>query len=427
MRSGKLKVLVSAFATSPNRGSEYAVGWEYIKAIAGQHNIWAITAESEREAIETYLYNHPGEMQNVSFHFIPWREPTLTGLKLHVIRGNLYATWQKQCYALARVLDAEVDFDIVHHLNGTGFREPGYLWRLGKPFVWGPLGGLQYFPLRFLRAVPAATALFLLAKNLTTVWMMHIARRPRMAAMASAGMIAATKHTAGMIRRLWKKPSVVISEVLLETDAERRLARRKKDEPLRIIWCGRIDPLKALHLLLTALARLERTVQWELTIIGGGVLEGQCQEMAIRFGIAEHCRFLGHQPREKVLEIMRTGHVFVHTSLYELTGTVTVEAMNAGLPLVCLDHLGIKDVVKNDCGLLVHAKNVKEVVAGFTDALRRLWMDEESRYRMALAAQSASRRFSPEIMLRALLPIYADASNRDRQRRNESINRPAKR
>jgi hypothetical protein len=26
-------------------------------------------------------------------------------------------------------------------LNMIGYREPGYLWKLNVPFVWGPMGG----------------------------------------------------------------------------------------------------------------------------------------------------------------------------------------------------------------------------------------------------------------------------------------------
>ena len=32
----------------------------------------------------------------------------------------------------------------------VGYREPGYLWKIEKPFVWGPIGGLENSPWRFL-------------------------------------------------------------------------------------------------------------------------------------------------------------------------------------------------------------------------------------------------------------------------------------
>ena len=86
---------------------------------------------------------------------------------------------------LARELDARIDFDVVHQVTGTGFREPGHLWKLGKPFVWGPIGGLQFFPLRLFNAVPFGSRLFFVLKGLSTLWSMYVSSRPRRAAAAA--------------------------------------------------------------------------------------------------------------------------------------------------------------------------------------------------------------------------------------------------
>jgi hypothetical protein len=63
-----------------------------------------------------------------------------------------YAAWQRAAYRDAIALHEREPFDLVHHLNITGYREPGYLWRMPVPFVWGPVGGAAdippaYFPL----------------------------------------------------------------------------------------------------------------------------------------------------------------------------------------------------------------------------------------------------------------------------------------
>ena len=42
------------------------------------------------------------------------------------------------------------NFDLVHQVNFMTFREPGYLWTLDAPFVWGPWGGGAELPLAFL-------------------------------------------------------------------------------------------------------------------------------------------------------------------------------------------------------------------------------------------------------------------------------------
>jgi hypothetical protein len=54
-----MKVLVSAYACEPGKGSEPAVGWNWIVQIARFHEVWAITRSSNRRAIEMSLAGKP--------------------------------------------------------------------------------------------------------------------------------------------------------------------------------------------------------------------------------------------------------------------------------------------------------------------------------------------------------------------------------
>lgn len=403
-----LKILVSAFAVSPKRGSEYAVGWEWITHIAQKHWVWVITHQESRPEIEQYVRDHRDEMEKVFFHFLPFRENQYPTPLRQIVYRSRYICWQKSCYRLAQRLDKDVSFDIVHHVNGTGFREPGFLWKLGKPFVWGPMGGLQYFPLRFLPLLPFGAGLFVTTKNLTTAWMMHCSRRPRDAAQSSGSIIAATRNTAIMVKKLWAKESTVLSEVTPPSIEQLRPPHRAPGAPLRIVWCGRIDPYKALPLLILALSELRNAqLSFELTVIGTGVQERYCIELANRCGISGSCKFLGRLSRTDALKLMRHGHVFVHTSLYELTGTVIVEALQVGMPLIGLDHCGFSDVVDDSCGIKISARRPAQAVHGIAAALKRTWEDEAGRYSMALKAQEMARRLSWPNKLMLLDSVYS--------------------
>jgi hypothetical protein len=48
MSSKKLKVLVSAYACEPNRGSEPEVGWQWIQQLARFYEVWIITRANNR-------------------------------------------------------------------------------------------------------------------------------------------------------------------------------------------------------------------------------------------------------------------------------------------------------------------------------------------------------------------------------------------
>ena len=47
-----------------------------------------------------------------------------------------------------------------------------------------------------------------------------------------------------------------------------------------------------------------------------------------------------------------------------------LEALAAGVPVVCLDHQGVHDVVTDDCGVKIPVTTPREVIAGLSDSHR---------------------------------------------------------
>ena len=53
--SKKLKILISAYACEPDKGSEPGVGWNWAKQISRFHEVWVITRKNNRPSIEKEL------------------------------------------------------------------------------------------------------------------------------------------------------------------------------------------------------------------------------------------------------------------------------------------------------------------------------------------------------------------------------------
>lgn len=67
----RLKILISAYAASPYQGSEFSVGWGFVAALAGDHDLWVIVEEEKcRADLERHLSEHPEFPQSVHFFFI---------------------------------------------------------------------------------------------------------------------------------------------------------------------------------------------------------------------------------------------------------------------------------------------------------------------------------------------------------------------
>jgi glycosyltransferase involved in cell wall biosynthesis len=404
----RLKILISAYACSPMRGSEPGVGWGFISALAHHHDLWVIVEEKKfRAEIEQYLVEHSSLSASIHFFFIPKKRNRILRKIWPPSYYKYYRVWHEEALKLAVKLHRDVQFDLAHQLTMVGFREPGYLWKLGIPFVWGPVGGMGLFPWRFLAKAGIYGAVYYICYNLVNLWQMRFSSRPKLASRAArGGLICATSENRDCAIKHWHSQSTIMCEVGLPHMPNREVRKRSEIEPFRIIWSGIHAHRKALNLGLEALAFLPSHVCWELHILGEGQRTVAWQRVAERLGIADHCCFHGWQPRAKALEIMKQAHAMLITSLRDLTSTVTVEALALGLPIVCLNHCGFSDAVTAKCGIRIPISSPSRVVAGLAEALERLAIDEAFRQSLAEAALERAKDFAWDKKLELLETIY---------------------
>ena len=419
-------VLVAAYACNPFLGSEEAVGWDWarsIAAIAGK--VTVITADFHRadiaaaqEAVREAATGAMARQSNLRFVHVPHRpfhyRPTPLWKRIEnslakPVMNLAYAQWQRDAYRVARALAAEERFDLVHQLTYVGFRFPGHLWRLGLPFVWGPIGGLENTPWRLLPAMGRAGAIYYGGRNIVNSAQRRWLRSPRRAvAAAGPGLIAATGSIRGEIAALYGAASTVISEVVAPVEISAASPRqRQPDEPLRIVWSGLHLPGKALNLLIEALAPIRGNVAFELHILGDGPKRAEWQRLAEQRGLADRCVWHGMLPRDRALSVMQAGHLLAITSLKDLTSTVLLEGLALGLPVVCPDHCGFAEVVTPHCGIKVPTASLDGLVAGLRDAVTDLGRDEDWRQALAEGAIARGQAYGLAANRRRLAEVYA--------------------
>ena len=167
-------------------------------------------------------------------------------------------------------------------------------------------------------------------------------------------------------------------DVLGEPDPERRRAMREElgldEEDEVLLNLGRQDYQKGQRYLLEAIAQLapERP-RLKLLVAGrpGGATPGLERQMR-RLGLGERVRFLGH--RSDAPNLLAAADVFVFSSLFEGIGGACIEAMALGLPVVCSDLPGMREVVEDEgSGLLVEPANADALA----QAIRTVLDDSE--------------------------------------------------
>ncbi len=109
---------------------------------------------------------------------------------------------------------------------------------------------------------------------------------------------------------------------------------------------GRLHPDKDQETLIKgfAVAREQLPTGSLLAIMGSGQLEASLRALAIDFGIMEHVHFLGQVPNGR--RYFKAFDVFALTSDHEPFGMVLLEAMAAGVPVICSDCGGGPEVVR---------------------------------------------------------------------------------
>jgi glycosyltransferase involved in cell wall biosynthesis len=390
-----LRILACAYACNPCLGSEEGVGWGWVTNIAQTHEVWVLTDPRHRGDIERTIDREPDRRRNLHFVYVRryrWRRLEAVWPPAYLAT---YRIWQQHAFVAASALQREVKFDLVHTITYVGFRVPGPFFRLGIPLVWGPIGGLENTPWRFLPKLGLNGGLYYACRNLVNSWHKRFLRLPVEAFQAAdGGVIAATTSIQRELKRCYGRDSTVICEIGWPAETTQSHSLRTSKEPLRISWSGQHLPGKALPLLLQALARLPLSVDWRLSILGEGPCTAKWKRRARRLNIGQNCEWHGHLSRIEALNIVHDSHLFVTTSLKDLTSTVIVEALVQGVPVLCPDHCGFSDAIDETCGIKLPVRNLRKFVTALAEAIALLYEKESLRRCLALGALTRASKFS---------------------------------
>lgn len=413
----RLKVLVMAAAVHPRLGSEAGMGWNWVRAMSEHHDLWVITGDyrDNRAAIDEAFVEEPLLVRRVRFIFLPWFWPRRNPLvrRLCEILPPLYylwyGRWHRQALHTARKLAAETPFDLTHQLNMIGFREPGHLWKLGLPHVWGPVGGTNNAPLALSCAFGPTLALGALARIVLNTLQFRLCPRVAAAIARTAALVTATSEGQRDFLRRHGKHSVVIPEVGTEGRFRGRPAGpRRQCVPLRLAWSGRHIGSKCLPLALRALARLKGRA-WTLDVIGAGASTEAWKREARALGLDAQTTWHGWVEREKAVGIMAGADALLCSSLSEASSTVILEALTLGLPIVTLDHCGMADIVTGDCGLKVSVGLPGETIVGFSRAVERLLEEPELLPRLSEGALKRAEELRWRSLAMRMDEVYRSA------------------
>ena len=399
-----MNILVMAYAISPYRGSEYAVAWNYVTHMSKENNLTVLFGTSDNHIGETdtmnkYLEEHP--VENV--RFIAVKPNGLTNILNWPNRHNLFvytfyyafAVWQRTAYNVAKEIIKTEHFDLVHNVGPIGYREPGYLWKLSLPYIWGPVGGANNAPLQLMKHMPLIGRMKQTFRNVANTMQFHTKLRLKRALRATDVLLTATSENQRKFKEVHHKDSICIPENCIT--GKIALDESKFDNPSKynIIVIGTLDARKSVGIFLEALEQVRNRNMLHVDIVGDGPLRTNLQEYAKKHGLDRLIAWHGHLPRAKAVKIFNSAHLHVITSVSEGNPTTIWEAMSYGVPTMSFDHCGMHDTTCGRCGIRVPiAKRYEDCVAGIARNINELLEHPEHFYQLAHGVLECAKRYT---------------------------------
>lgn len=379
------RILTTAYACRPGLGSEDGSGWALAGQLRNLGDVWVITPSHNRPAIEAAQAR--GEHDDITFTYVDVPGVGAASPLADRFRRTHYNAWQARIVGPARRLHRQVDFGVVHHRTYAQYWSGSWMTELGVPFVWGPVGGGERAPDSFVASLDEDGRRYERNRDFAR----RVGERypvVRRCAREAAAVLASTQQTREALEALGARDVVVMPSAALPDRDFARLAALPADRAgtsFRAVCAGRLEHWKGFHLGVEAMAGLLRhRPDATLDILGDGPARGFLQATAVRAGVTEAVRFHGAVRRDIVLDHLAEAHVLLHPSFHDSAGWVTMEAMAAAVPVVCLALGGPGEQVTAETGFAVAANTPAQAVADMADALVLLADDERQRLSLGL-------------------------------------------
>jgi glycosyltransferase involved in cell wall biosynthesis len=402
----RLNVLICVHEFSPYQGSECSEGWNIVSNLSEFHNLHVIYASGSQKLPYSYrdaLINYRStNFINKSIKFYNVDQPLFTILlsKLNYFISSKnsaignpflyflgYNLWHKYAYKTAKNIIKSEKIDVIHMLNSITFREPGYLWKLNLPFVWGPTGGLTSLPSSYINTLTYKEQIFQIIRN--QYFNLEFKKSRIKKAIKKADLI----YTFSEFDQL-KFIKAGGKNVLNKLDSGSiylNLPINKPTNKITILWAGQLVKRKAFNILINSVSNLpfELKCKLEFKILGKGILYDFYLNKINDLNLTELFSFQGEKNRNELFEIMKTCDLLVHTSYREATTNIIPEALSHNLPVVCHDISGMSLAINESCGYKIPLINEEYSSILLTKFLIKICEDET--YLLQLKAGAKKR------------------------------------
>lgn len=408
----KPRVLVSALACHPQRGSEAFFGWSAVCALREEYDLDVLIEENSREALRQENEKNP---LGFRAHFVG-RKRTFHSNRLIARVQSWIQTFESPDLILAKgaELHRTRPFELSHHITISTWRTPCHLWRLKIPLIWGPIGGGESFPWE-CRSVLSPSAQIFEAARESSNWISKRSRAIVASARKAAWILAANQETRKLLAGLRgaaegleiQSPAIFSSTRIAEL--KKGVDAKPETAPLRMFAGGNLEGRKGVAIALKALKIVKMEgIPFIYQLGGDGPERRYLERLAWELGLDRQVIFQDSLHGEKYFKELGQTHIFLLPSLREHTGLTLLEAMLAGCLPVVADTGGPGTFVAPDRGFKIPLGEPEAMAAALAEVICNVHRQRHLiRQLGGEAACFVAQNFTEESYIKKISSLYA--------------------
>jgi glycosyltransferase involved in cell wall biosynthesis len=339
------EVILIAYAISPTEGSESGAGWALLRAhIYLEHKMTLVTTRSELKKLR-----EDKEFSSLKIKVVEIPEFKFLAKYSDIIPFSIqlrHLVWNLQIFHPVRRLTRTDPNLIVHYGTYAGDWNINILHLLNSRVykLWGPVGGAQRIPLKFLFSLGPRGMLEDISKRLVGSTF-RIVIKKRLSNSKSVILCAnsATYQTYS------KSTRVLLAQNIVLENLYPGLTERKSN---MVFGCGRLIPWKNWRLAILAMKYVDDK---HLIIAGEGPDLHRLEKIIDKHKLRSKVSLIGRIERETVLQYIRECDAFVFPSLRDSASWALAEGVLLKCKVVALDLPGSAAVTGKSGVVLIDA------------------------------------------------------------------------
>jgi glycosyltransferase involved in cell wall biosynthesis len=392
------------------------VGWNWATELARMgHEVTVLTRADNRLAIE-----REGSGPAFGLRFIYYDLPPGIQLCRRCPGGKMlyYVLWQWFAVRHLQRSFSPLPFDVVHHVTYVSARYPSFMGLLGIPFFFGPVSGGEGVPPRLRSGFRVGAYC---REQLRALSNFCVPFDPLMRqTFRRADRILLTRDTLALVPRGWRHKCEVHLAIGLPDQylCEARQAEKRSEQHPRLLFVGRLLEWKGLAVALRAVSSIRQHYpDLRFVIVGDGPARSELVRLSDKLGLADLVEWAGWRPQRELDEYYRGADLLLFPSMRDSGGTVVLEALAHGVPVLCTDLGGPGLIVNDTCGCAVATRglNQEQLVDKVADGLRQILDAPERMDSLSTWAKSRAQQFNFKSLAQLVHPPPAIRS-RARQR-----------